>query len=80
VDVIDREQLIAWLLDKARDEDETAEHRKRGSGPFDDVVLTHRDRATLIRSLVIGIEAKEPDHFVPPDLTTDKRKSGEYKL
>lgn len=69
---IDRAKVVAWLLDKARDEEETAEHvRLDRSRSFYDRQVTscsHRDRAKQHRDTAAAIERGDPDDFVPPNL------------
>jgi len=74
---VDRKRLVEWLLDEARDEDETAAHRDR-EGDTVVVVSFHRDRARTLRDVARKVEAGDPDEFVPPDLR--KRESGEHSV
>jgi hypothetical protein len=85
---VDRALLCAWLLDKSRDEDETAESRRRTLLALEhapemiDVeveVLHFRNRAKAFRDIAHAIDRGDPDRYVPPDLTTSKRKSGEHE-
>ena len=78
---VDRARLVAWLLDRARDEDETAQHKKLApthGGVFDFEYWSHADRAKLLRDVAAAVERGDPDSFEPPDLDTPKRKSGEH--
>lgn len=78
-DRVDRRRLVSWLLDRARDEDETAEHRAREGDPLH-VTDSYRDRARAFRDVARGVEAGEPDAFVAPDLSARKRQSGEHRV
>jgi hypothetical protein len=74
---VDRARLRAWLLDKARDLDETVEHVERCRA---DDVDSLRSAARVYRDIEAALERGEPDRFKPPKLGSERRKSGEHRV
>jgi hypothetical protein len=62
---VNRERLVAYLLDRARDEDETADHKERLASVRESLeVEGHRDRARWFRDIASAVERGDPDAFV----------------
>jgi len=62
---LDRARTVAWILDKARAEDETAGHLARRA-TLAGAAERHQDRARAFRDIAHGIARNEPDNFFVP--------------